>query len=142
MKTATWRPLKIEALRNQIKNRQAKALLDKIDDDHIYKESSKNESLEQWPLKIKRSEQSVTEYKAMLPELWSGWMKREIKNQKDVGDTMDYLEALERRDKIESAAIVLLSEATSLSMHHTESTIRESCRMMLNELWDRGGLGD
>jgi hypothetical protein len=78
----------------------------------------------------------------ILPELWQPWMAREIMEHEVVKEHMDYLEAMERRDKVTEALIVLRSEAAELKMEHTMSLIADAGSAILDELWKKGDLGD
>ena len=109
-----------------------------------------NDTLDLWPLAIiSRSHkvkaevvEPVHEFQPILPELWQDWMAREIATQQIVQDHIDYLEAMERRDKITEALIVLRSEAAALNMHYAISKIADAGAAILDELWRQGDLGD
>jgi hypothetical protein len=81
-------------------------------------------------------------FQTILPELWQPWMARQILEHEITKDHMDYLEAMERRDKVTEALIVLRSEAAQLKMEHTLSLISDAGAAILDELWKKGGLGD
>lgn len=55
---------------------------------------------------------------------------------------MDFEEAIERRDIINTALIILTDEAKDLKMYHAESRIREAGRALLDEVYRLGELGD
>ena len=52
------------------------------------------------------------------------------------------IRAMERRDRVADALVVLREEAEALNMYHAESMISEHGRAILEELWRVGGLGD
>lgn len=55
---------------------------------------------------------------------------------------VDFIEVIERRDKITDALIVLLAEAKALRMFNAESKIREAGRALEDELHRLGELSD
>jgi hypothetical protein len=154
MPIKAWKPTfaKVRSLEH-LKNKQARDTCDKIC-------SKSDESLDAWPLKLKKvepiypiAEELVTKYfepevvktksiQPILPELWQPWMAREIMEHEIVKEHMDYLEAMERRDKVTEALIVLRSEAAQLKMEHTLSLISDAGAAILDELWKKGDLGD
>ena len=113
-----------------------------------------NDTLDLWPLAIRPKHhvreyvripevvEPVHEFQAILPELWQDWMAKEIMTQQVVQDHMDYLEAMERRDKITEALITLRAEASALKMHDALVKISTAGADLLDELWRQGGLGD
>jgi len=157
--TLAWKPAftKIRSLEH-LKNKQARDACDKI---------PVNESLEVWPLAIQKIDpiypvpetlrkkyevethvmqpevvEPEHEFQPILPELWQDWMAREIMSHEVISDHMDYLEAMERRDKIIEALIVLRSEAVALAMHDALAKISGAGTAILDELWRQGDLGD
>jgi hypothetical protein len=148
MQIKVWKPAfaKVRSLEH-LKNKQARDACDKISEsgvlDPIYPVAEQ--------LRVKYFEPKVIEpeviepeksFQTILPELWQDWMAREIMEHEIVKDHMDYLEAMERRDKITEALIVLRSEAAALKMEHTMSLIAEAGAALLDELWKKGELGD
>jgi hypothetical protein len=82
------------------------------------------------------------EFQPILPELWQPWMARQIMEREFDTDHMDYVEAMERRDKITDALILLRSEAAALDMQDVLARISTAGAALLDELWQKGGLGD
>ena len=112
-----------------------------------------DESLHVWPLAIKKVKiehkvlipevvEPTHKFQPIVPELWQAWMAKEIMSYEILKDKMDYLEAMERRDKVTEALIVLRSEAAQLKMDATMSQIADAGAAILDELWRKGGLGD
>jgi hypothetical protein len=154
-----WKPTFTKISLEQIKNHRAKSLCSKI--------HKPDESLEVWPLAIKKVDpiypvpetlrkkyevethvmqpevvEPTHEFQPILPELWQSWMARKIMTQEVLNDHFDYLEAMERRDKVTEALIVLRAEAAALNMQDVLSKISTAGADILDELWSKGGLGD
>jgi hypothetical protein len=151
--TEAWKPTFSKINLEQLKNQRARSLCSKI--------NKPDESLEAWPLAIKKVdpiypvpetlrekyiEAEVVEpehaFQPILPELWQNWMAKEIMEHEVIKEHMDYLEAMERRDKITKALIVLRSEAAALNMQDVLTKISTAGANLLDELWNIGGLGD
>ena len=141
-----WKPTFSKISLEQLKNHRARSLCSKI---------CKTESdidIGAWPLRIMRQPnkpaleaevvEPTHEFQPILPELWQNWMAKEIMTQQVVQDHFDYLEAMERRDKITDALIVLRSEAAQLKMQDVLARISTAGAELLDELWQKGGLGD
>jgi hypothetical protein len=147
-----WKPTFSKISLEQLKNHHARSLCNKICKvDPIY--PTPNELYDKYfkPGQVgtcTRAPEVVEpehEFQPILPELWQPWMAREIMShqlEEVTGGYMDYVEAMERRDKVTDALIVLRSEAAALNMQDVLAKISTAGAAILDELWEKGDLGD